>query len=644
MKILVTVILSAGLLLAGLLGGVVSESRSAGPAPVDQTQAAALRSEFGSADTVSLVRRLQDQARARPDDAQTNALLGLAYAQRARETGDAAFYSRADAVLRRAHELDARNVYALTGLGGIALARHRFADALRIGRAAQAAAPGSAAPYGVVGDAQLELGRYRAAFATFDRMAALKPNASSYSRVSYARELRGDVAGAIEAMELALDASIGRPEATAWIAVELGKLHWSVGRVAESASHYRFALQVVPGYVPALDALARVEAARGHTTRAIALQRRAVESIPLPSYVAQLGDLLASAGRPVEAREQYALVGSIERLQVANGVKVDLETALYRTDHGIRLRDSLSLARRAHAERPSVVGDDVLAWALARNGRCGEALCLLEALAPARHAGRDLLLPPRDDRTLPRPACRGPQLVRARSRAEPALLHSLGTHRTGGTQMKRLLVLAGCLAALLAPAAAQAHPLGNFTINRHTAIELSGGRIYVQYALDLAEIPTLQQGKRVRASGFAAETARGLELQVDWQARAAPGPRAPHGRAAGGGRPEDAPFRRCLRDRGDRGRSSRSATATSARGSAGRKWWCARATAPSCAPPAFPPRAGATGSAPTPRTCSARRSTLPLRPRRSLSAKERARRRRSTASRRPSIAAAASRR
>jgi nickel/cobalt transporter (NicO) family protein len=81
--------------------------------------------------------------------------------------------------------------------------------------------------------------------------------------------------------------------------------------------------------------------------------------------------------------------------------------------------------------------------------------------------------------------------------------------------MKRLLVLAGCLAALLAPAAAQAHPLGNFTINRHTAIELSGGRIYVQYALDLAEIPTLQEGKRVRAAVFAADAARRLELRVD---------------------------------------------------------------------------------------------------------------------------------
>ena len=183
--------------------------------------------------------------------------------------------------------------------------------------------------------------------------------------------------------------------------------------------------------------------------------------------------------------------------------------------------------------------------------------------------------------------------------------------------MKRLLVLAACLAALLAPGAAQAHPLGNFTINRHTTIELSGGRIYVHYALDLAEIPTLQAGKRVRAAGFAAEAARGLELRVD-------GSRAPlrvlerrSGRAARCGRPEDAPLRRRLRDGGDRDEAGVPRPQLRRRGSAGRKWSYARATAPSCAPPAFRPRAGATTSAPTRRICSALRSTSRPRPLRS---------------------------
>jgi nickel/cobalt transporter (NicO) family protein len=71
------------------------------------------------------------------------------------------------------------------------------------------------------------------------------------------------------------------------------------------------------------------------------------------------------------------------------------------------------------------------------------------------------------------------------------------------------------LAALLAPAAASAHPLGNFTVNRLSAVELSGGRIYVKEVLDLAEIPTFQEGNRVRRPAFARELPRTLELRVD---------------------------------------------------------------------------------------------------------------------------------
>ena len=81
--------------------------------------------------------------------------------------------------------------------------------------------------------------------------------------------------------------------------------------------------------------------------------------------------------------------------------------------------------------------------------------------------------------------------------------------------MKKALAVALALAALLLPAAALAHPLGNFTVNRHSEIVLSGDRVYVRYALDLAEIPTYQEGSAVRAPGFAAAVADRLVLELD---------------------------------------------------------------------------------------------------------------------------------
>ena len=65
--------------------------------------------------------------------------------------------------------------------------------------------------------------------------------------------------------------------------------------------------------------------------------------------------------------------------------------------------------------------------------------------------------------------------------------------------MKRLLLVAIALVALVWPASGGAHPLGNFTVNRYAEIVLSGDRVYVTYALDLAEIPTFQEGDAVRS-------------------------------------------------------------------------------------------------------------------------------------------------
>jgi tetratricopeptide (TPR) repeat protein len=295
--------------------------------------------------------------------------LGNGFAHRARETGDASYYARAEAAYRAALQLAPKDLAATIGLGSVALSRHEFRRGLVLGRRSVALSPSTAAGYGVVGDALVELGRYEEAFATFDKMVSLKPSVSSYARISYARELLGDVPGAARAMRLAVDAAVGEPEALAWSLTQLGKLYWSNGRLDEAGREYRDALHVHPRYPAALNSLALVEAARGRRARAIALARSAAEILPLPQYVATLGDLLHGTA----ARRQYALVGAIARLERAQGVNVDLEIALFDVDHLIDLQHTVALARLAQHERPSIDGDDVLAWALARSGFCGEA-------------------------------------------------------------------------------------------------------------------------------------------------------------------------------------------------------------------------------------------------------------------------------
>ena len=80
--------------------------------------------------------------------------------------------------------------------------------------------------------------------------------------------------------------------------------------------------------------------------------------------------------------------------------------------------------------------------------------------------------------------------------------------------MRRLLVILVVAFALLVPATASAHPLGNFTINRFSRIEVAGHRVYVSYVLDMAEIPTFQAG-RIDPRAYANRIARGAQLTVD---------------------------------------------------------------------------------------------------------------------------------
>lgn len=359
---------------AALFGGARSDFRSGGPAAAPAATLAGLqiRNSSKPLSTAAHIATLERRAASNPDDGEAAALLGLAYQQRARETGDPSYYPKSEEALRRAIRFDEQRVTATVGLAALAASRHRFHEARTLARRALAIAPANAGAYGILGDALLETGRYRQAFAAFERMVALKPDVASYARIAYAREILGRRAGAIAAMELAVTAST-RGESAAWALVQLGNLYFEAGRLRDAERAYRAALVRKPGFPSAEGELAHIDVAEGRLAVAAKRLRKVVATIPSPDYATALGDVLTAAGRESEAAKAYALVASMERTLRANGVKTELEIAFFDLDHGRDPAEVLARVREAHRRTPTVEADDVLSWALYRNGRCGEA-------------------------------------------------------------------------------------------------------------------------------------------------------------------------------------------------------------------------------------------------------------------------------
>lgn len=357
-------LIAGGLALAVVAGAlVIGLMVTRGTAPAEaRLQAAASLRPLGPTD--ELIAATRERVAALPNDAAALALLGAAYLQLARETGDPANYARAEAAFDDALRIDGRNVEALIGRGSLALARHEFSAALETGEAARAINDTIPRVHGLIADAQVELGRYDEAVATVQVMVDMRPDLASYSRVAYLRELHGDLDGAIDAMQRAVAAGGPAVENTEYVRVQLGNLYFAAGNLPAAERTYTESLTHIADYPYAIGGMARVRAAQGELDTAIALYDRAATRIPLPELVIALGEALEAAGRTEEAADRYELVGAIQRLLAANGVRNDLELAAFAAEHGPDPDAAVTMARAAYAERPTVFAADALAWAL----------------------------------------------------------------------------------------------------------------------------------------------------------------------------------------------------------------------------------------------------------------------------------------
>jgi tetratricopeptide (TPR) repeat protein len=360
--------------LAVVLGGGWGQAGDATAGPVGQEDIARLVEQFSAGSSRAVVRRLEGVVATQPNDGRALALLGLGYQQLARETADASWLSRSYEALRRALAEAPDDPVVVSGLAQLTVTQHRFGTAIQLARRALRLDPGNAVALGALGDALIATGRHADAFRTYDRLAGMGPSVGAYARVATARQLLGRPAGALDAMELAIEAGSAIPEQEAWALTRYGTLLVAANRLGDADRAFARALRLSPGYVHALAGQARVGAARGRFDDAARDLRKVVDRLPLPEYAILLGDVLTRADRPAAAERAYALVSTLERVLAANGVRTELSTALFDLDHGIRPRTALARARAAHRAAPGVAAADAVAWGLARTGHCDEAL------------------------------------------------------------------------------------------------------------------------------------------------------------------------------------------------------------------------------------------------------------------------------
>ena len=301
--------------------------------------------------------------------------LALALTQRARETADPAFYRQADEAVRASLALSPGNFEALKVRTWSLLGQHRFAEALTLATALNAKVPDDLMVYGMLTDANIELGRYDDAEKSAQWMLDLRPgNIPALTRAAYLRELFGDIEGAIELMQSAFNRMpYQETEDRAWVLTHVGHLELVRGQPAAAEKALEQALDLFPQYHYALGALAEVRTAQKRHREAADLQQQRYTAAPHPEHLFELAEAQARAGLAAQAAKSYADFETGARAEMKSEDNANRELIAYLAGAGKKPADALTLAEQEIARRGDVYTREAYAWALFKNGRRAEA-------------------------------------------------------------------------------------------------------------------------------------------------------------------------------------------------------------------------------------------------------------------------------
>ena len=239
-----------------------------------------------------------------PADSKSKLALASIFLQEARVTGDYLYYDAA--AFKYVNDVlaaEPQNFEALIYKALIQLSQHHFSEGLATAQQAQKINPYNAFVHGIMVDANVELGNYRGAVESSDNMVSMRPDLRSYSRIAYLREIHGDIPGAIEAMQLAIQAGTPGHEGTEWCRVQLGQLYEQHGDLKTAEVQYENSLETRPGYAYALAGLARIATGNKEYEKAIRHYVHAYDMINDPSFKEKLSEVYALAGQEQKSKD-----------------------------------------------------------------------------------------------------------------------------------------------------------------------------------------------------------------------------------------------------------------------------------------------------------------------------------------------------
>ena len=266
---------------------------------------------IGSPEEQAKTRQIYDELTQKilnnPNDYTSRLKLAQLFMLEARATGEHGHYYPAtlkvlDGILVEAPTDDIE--FGATSLkASVLLSLHQFEEAKAAAERAVALNGYNAVVYGSLVDANVELGNYEEAVKMSDKMNSIRPDLRSYSRVSYLREIYGDLDGAIEAMKQAAESGYPGFEETAWCRLTLGTLYEQKGDLNGAKAQYERILQERTDYPFAIAALARIASKQGNPQLAESHLKDAMEIIPEVSFYVDLATLYQEQGRTAEKDE-----------------------------------------------------------------------------------------------------------------------------------------------------------------------------------------------------------------------------------------------------------------------------------------------------------------------------------------------------